>query len=344
MQLKSLKSGIAMAVVGIAALGVGFFIGQKKTASKNSDETEVTYAIVQGEKIKGKDVFDKIKNELEALEESKYRVKRRAVEEWIRIHYSSSTGANNGASNNRASNEDWKKLEITPSELEAFLKIRNLDAKKLPSKELENILNNMKFQKMKEGKKKVEDMAMADLKIQWKIPLPPMRVIEMEKSSVEPLGERLAPIDITLVGNFFCPTCLEADKKLNELKSKYKDKLQITYRFSFNEKSESMLHLTAEAAMCASLQNQFWAFYSQAIHSPPISMKAVSAIADKMTLNHKDFDECLSSHKTKMAVEKDLQYTKKMKLEEVPIFVINGLVINAQGPIDVFTRAIDSLL
>lgn len=331
-----LKKQIYLLLAIILVFMSGIWIG-RNFFNINKDENELVYANVNGTDIKALEVMPKIKNDLDQLENNKYDIKKRAVLEFISTKYNFEAVKKNEES-------EWKQNEISKEELHQFLSLRNMNEKKLSQLEMSNIINNMKFQKSVDAKKKKEAQNFDKLKIVWKIPLPPVRKIKVDNGNVDFWGAKTAPIEIVVVSNLHCPTCLMAEKKLTELKEVYKDQLKIFYRFTMQESPDSIVQLSAEAAMCAQAQNKFWNFHDLAIAQAPItSKKSLIMLGKSSGLDTEEFEKCIESRKNKSLIERDIEYAKKMEIAEAPMFVINGNVMSGLSSMDHLSRLIESL-
>jgi predicted DsbA family dithiol-disulfide isomerase len=334
METKSIVIAISV-VIGLAAgYGLGHF-----TSHTANDESDIVYALVRGEQIKGKEVADKVLPQLEQLNQQAYEIKKRAVEELIRQRYSGLRPTTEGAID-----DSWKKIEISAEELNEFLRTQNLDAKNLKPPMLENILNNMKFQKMRSQQKSLEENQYKELNVRWRIPLPNQRIIKPGSSSIQSWGARWPAVEVFVIGNLHCPSCLDTEKKLTELRTRYAGKIKISYRFSLKEKEDSAVRLAAEAAICADRQNQFWPFYEKALQKPILAIPEVTTLAEGLELDPVKFAQCLSKREAKAVLDQDIQFAEKMKVTDVPVLVINGRVFNGRSPLEQITSSIDYLL
>jgi protein-disulfide isomerase len=328
--------------IPLATLILGLFLGygfQRLQTSSFEDESEVVYAQVRGEKIKGQDVADKVIPELEQLNLKAYDVKKNAVEELIRKRYGGQS-----PTPEVTMDDSWKKIEIAQDELKEFLRTRNLDEKKLKPAMIENIINNMKFQKMRSQQKKIDETRYKDLQVRWQIPLPNQRKIKPGSSSVQSWGAQSPKVEIFVFGNLHCSSCLETEKKLTELRTRFAGQIKISYRFSMNEKENSAVRLAAEAAICADRQKQFWPFYEKALKKPILSLAEATALTQGLEMDQVKFDQCLTKREAKAVIDQDIEFAEKMKVTDVPVLVINGRVISGRSPIETLAGSIDQLL
>src|SRR4051812_25401380 len=106
------------------ALGLAITVGCVKTGGDN--EENVTYAVVNGKEIKGKDVLDKIKNDLAEIQRNSYEIKRRATEEMVqqRILEDEAKKQNTTLDKLFAQFDSLKEQDVKPDDIKMFLKQR----------------------------------------------------------------------------------------------------------------------------------------------------------------------------------------------------------------------------
>ncbi len=73
----------ALLTLSVFSFGACTKMGGMNSGTPESADEAATYAVVNGKEIKGKDVLDKIKNDLAELKRNEYELKRRATEEVV---------------------------------------------------------------------------------------------------------------------------------------------------------------------------------------------------------------------------------------------------------------------
>ena len=200
---------IACGTVFLLGISIGCVIG--KGPSERA-ELNMTYALFRGQAIKGKDVAERLKSDLEQLEKNRYTLKKNAVETLIREKIFAEKPELSKAP------ADFLKTEITSEELATFLKERGMNENKLSKKERENILNNMKLQKSKtSNKSELEKVMTTDVK--WLLP-PPLPKAVLSTGSSPRLGSFFAPVKLIVASNYHCPFCPQAETRLTDLRTK----------------------------------------------------------------------------------------------------------------------------
>lgn len=322
-------------IIGTAAFAliVGVLIGRISFSVKSEDN--MNYAVYGGEVVKGKEVLLRISNDLEQLEKNKYEIKKKAVEEIITERLFQK--------NNSPSVPDMN-IEITKDEFEAFLKAQNIIAKNLSPQDVLNITNNMKMQKFNENKKSKTLQLFSDAHVQFKIPRSKSRLVQIDNGIAERLGSFMAPVTVVEFANFHCPYCAVSGKRISELREKYKDKVQVHFRFSMKENPESIVFKSALAALCANDQKQFWPYHDALLAIPPLDESVLLSEAVKLKMDAKVFADCMLKERHKGDVLKDIQESRRAGLSSTPSFVINGQVVLGQSPIDDLITVVDGEL
>ena len=311
---------IACGTVFLLGISIGWLIG--KGPSERA-ELNMTYALFRGQPIKGKDIAERLKTDLQQIEKNKYQLKRNAVEALVREKVFAEKPELSKAP------ADFMKTEITSEELARFLKERGLVENKLSKKERENILNNMKLQKSKAANTvDLEKIMTSDVK--WLLPIPLPQAI-LSTGSTPRLGSLFAPVKIVVASNYHCPFCPQAETRLDDLRKKYGEKLRIHYRFSMREPDNSIVRSAAEATMCADDQGKFWEYRDSLAKAPGTDPVRYAEAAKEVGLNVEKWQKCLTERKHKADVENDIRDTAAAGVETAPMFVINGKAIAGQS-------------
>jgi protein-disulfide isomerase len=102
----------------------------------------------------------------------------------------------------------------------------------------------------------------------------------------------------------------------------------------------------SEAAMCADEQGYFWAYHDRLFsYSYGLDGDAFIRYAEELNLNMDDFNTCLSEHRYKDVIQKDLDFaTLELGINSTPTFFINGIKLIGAQPIEAFMQVIDEEL
>lgn len=321
---------IACITVFLLGLSIGWLVGM---GPSERAELNATYALFRGQAIKGKDVADRLKNDLQQIEKNRYQLKRSAVEALVREKVFAEKPELAKAP------VDFLKTEITSEELARFLKERGLVESKLSKKDRENILNNMKLQKSKAANTvDLEKIMTSDVK--WLLPIPLPKAI-LSSGSTPRLGSLFAPVKLIVASNYHCPFCPQAEARLEEIRKQFGAKLKIYYRFSMHEPDNSIVRSAAEATMCADDQGKFWEYRDSLAKSPGTDVARYTEVAKDIGLNVEKWQKCLTERKHKADVENDIRDIAAAGIETAPMFVINGKAIAGQSSLSDFEAVIE---
>lgn len=75
-----------------------------------------------------------------------------------------------------------------------------------------------------------------------------------------------------------------------------------------------------------------------------LNEKGLTEFAQKLGVNKEKFSKCLKSSKYQVKISQDIREAKDLGLKSVPVYLINGQVINGARSIDEFHELIDRLL
>ena len=278
---------------------------------------------------------DAIQLELDQLEKSKYLLKKHATEDFIKKIRAA-------AEFEKVDPNENQKKEVDQKAFTEFLKARNINPNKLTPKQLSDTIANYKIQMKVEETKKRDESILEFSKIKWKIPLPPENFVSIGNGPFPLSGSSKAPIKIVYVGNYHCPFCAEANKRLSELNEKYKDQIQVAYRFSMTEPDSSIVRAAAEATFCANDQGKFTDYHDQLVGIQKLyDVELLKTTAQSAGLDIGTFNTCLKDRKHKADLEKEVEENVKAVKDVVPAFVINGRLRSAALSLQELSLAID---
>ena len=304
----------------ICGLAVGFFLELHRDSS--SKENSMVYAIVGDRTILGSEILPLVKEDLRQIERRKYLLKKKAVTELV----------------SEKSPTTESEAQIGESSREGFadfLKMRNLNSKKMTKKQLEDASSNFKiFSKMQVRKNQKYEQA-KKMKIEWRIPMTFLEEsVVVNKGFLSPLINGSPARTLIVFANYHCPYCLEAFHKIDILREKYKDKVRLHFRFAMNEPENSVVFLSAVATACADEQGRLGDFFKNMFDAVPTDSSQLPAIAEKSRLNRSQFENCMSSDSARSKVRGDIRDSKKMGIDHSAVVFVNGHQIAIQEPFE----------
>jgi protein-disulfide isomerase len=174
------------------------------------------------------------------------------------------------------------------------------------------------------------------------------------------LGPADAPITIIEFSDYQCPYCTRwHEQTYKPLLDAYPNKIRFVYRnfpLSFHQNA----FLSAQAALCAGDQNAYWAYHDKLFAEKALMNDAAGTVlaidsyvkfAGDLSLDTKNFEECLTTEKYKQFVTDDMNYAATLPPENnepavsgTPTFFINGHRIVGAVPLAYFTQIIDAEL
>ncbi|TAL12779.1 MAG: hypothetical protein EPO02_00705 [Nitrospirae bacterium] len=154
-------------------------------------------------------------------------------------------------------------------------------------------------------------------------------------------GSPTAPVTIIEFADFECPACKESLPVLRQLRDLYKDQVRLVYR-DFPLSGHPQARPAAEAAHCAHEQGQFWAYHDALFaQAPDLKPSDYEALAERLSLNQAEFTACLASARPKAAVAKDLAEAQSLGLSGTPTFFINGRYLAGFQSLETLRQHID---
>lgn len=162
-------------------------------------------------------------------------------------------------------------------------------------------------------------------------------------------GRGDAPVTIIEFSDFECPFCLTFQKEtLLKIEEKYGDKVRFAYKhFPLTDVHPHAMD-AALASSCAYFMGGNDAFfaYHDVLFSRINEWKNNTPKVASLSLqfDEKKFSACMQSDGAKRWVNKDIEDGKKLGVERVPTFFINGRKVAGAQPIEYFSKIIDEEL
>ncbi|MEK6960012.1 MAG: thioredoxin domain-containing protein [Nanoarchaeota archaeon] len=125
-------------------------------------------------------------------------------------------------------------------------------------------------------------------------------------------------------GDLECPACKATNPTIQQIKDKYKDRIQFKYmHFPLVNIHKDALR-SAEAIECANDQGRFFDYIDEAYKlSPDLSRKSLIGLAEKMGMNSGNFTACLDSGFKEGVVMMDLGEGQRRGVNAIPAIFIN---------------------
>jgi protein-disulfide isomerase len=159
------------------------------------------------------------------------------------------------------------------------------------------------------------------------------------------LGASDAPVTIVEFADFECPFCQKATPMLQELLTKYKGQVRLTFRDFPLEEIHPGAQRAAEAARCATDQGKFWQFHDMLFaHPGKVAEEDLRQYAVSVGLDAKQFNSCLRDGKFKAQVEQDFKAAVDAGVSGTPAFFINGVFFNGLPQLSTLEATIDDEL
>lgn len=164
-------------------------------------------------------------------------------------------------------------------------------------------------------------------------------------------GRGDAPITIIEFSDFECPFCLKFQKEtLPKIEEKYGDKVRFAYKhFPLTDVHPHAMD-AALASSCAYFLGGNEAFFSYydvlfaRINEWKNNAPKVASLSPEFNFDEKQFSACMQSDGVKRWVNKDIEDGKKLGVERMPTFFINGKKVTGAQPFEFFVKLIDQEL
>jgi protein-disulfide isomerase len=138
-------------------------------------------------------------------------------------------------------------------------------------------------------------------------------------------GDRAAPLQLVMFGDFQCPYCLGAQSVLRRVRERLGDRLVFSFRHLPIPERHPLAPLAAEASEAAAAQGRFWEYHDALFESQPkLSRETMLAVAADLGLDPERIAAEIDSGAHRPRVERDLDSAARSGATGTPTFFTNG--------------------
>jgi protein-disulfide isomerase len=139
-------------------------------------------------------------------------------------------------------------------------------------------------------------------------------------------GERGAPLELVMFGDFQCPFCLGAQSSLRRVRERLGERLLFAFRHLPIPERHPLAPMAAEASEAAAAQGRFWD-YHDALYAiqPKLSRETMLAAAGDLDLDADRIDAELEAGTHRDRVARDKASGEASGATGTPTFFVNGI-------------------
>jgi protein-disulfide isomerase len=138
-------------------------------------------------------------------------------------------------------------------------------------------------------------------------------------------GERGAPLELVMFGDFQCPFCLGAQSILRRVRDRLGDRLVSAFRHLPIPERHPLAPLAAEASEAAAAQGRFWELHDALYAAQPkLSPEVILELGDELGLDGERIRGEVDSGLHRPRIERDLASAAASGATGTPTFFLNG--------------------
>lgn len=305
-----------------------------------------TVAEVNGERISSQDLLQVAGEPLSRLEQQVYQLKQQKLQEMIADRLLAEE-----AHRRKVTLESLIEAEITskvapitPEEIHSVYELNKNQLQRPESEVSEQIKTLLRDQKVAQLRRDYAKSLQVKAKVSIHLTAPPPFRAEVTAEGPS-RGPADAPVTIVEFEDFQCPFCRKAQSTVDEVVSRYGNKVRIVHRDFPLEPLHPASMKAHEASRCAAEQGKFWQYRDLLYkNAPAAASDQLNDYASRTGLNITSFKQCVESDKYKMAVQNDESEGERLGVQGTPAFFINGRLLSGAQPENEFVRIIDEEL
>lgn len=139
-------------------------------------------------------------------------------------------------------------------------------------------------------------------------------------------GERGAPLDLVMFGDFQCPFCLGAQSVLRRVRERLGDRLVFAFRHLPIVERHPLAQLAAEASEAAAVQGDFWDYHDALFAAQPkLSRETMLAVGRDIGLDAERMAAEIDSGAHRERIARDVDSAAASGATGTPTFFLNGV-------------------
>jgi len=138
-------------------------------------------------------------------------------------------------------------------------------------------------------------------------------------------GERSAPLELVMFGDFQCPFCLGAQSVLRRVRERLDDRLVFAFRHLPIPERHPLAPLAAEASEAAAAQGRFWEYHDALFRAQPkLSRETMLEVGSDLGLDADRMAAEIDSEAHRERIARDIDSAAKSGATGTPTFFVNG--------------------
>lgn len=138
-------------------------------------------------------------------------------------------------------------------------------------------------------------------------------------------GERGAPLELVMFGDFQCPYCLGAQSILRRVRERLGERLIFGFRHLPIPERHPLAPLAAEASEAAAAQGRFWEFHDALYaNQPRLSRETILELAREHNLDAERMATEIDAGAHRERIARDVASAEASGATGTPTFYVNG--------------------
>ncbi len=313
-------------------------------SNKVTNGAEVAAIVNGGRVITVKEIDQPIREQIHALKEKIYLLRRAALENLLNAILLEQEASARGVSVEELRRNFMKgDVMVKQSQVEEFFAAHSEAFGSMSEEEAKQ-----RIRLDLEGRERVERYraALAGLRGKARVA---SYIVEPEPLRVEvgkegpSRGDEGAPVTIVEFSDFQCPYCKQATPAVEQILKEYKSEVRIIFKH-LPLPSHPLAFKAAEAAACAAQQGKFWPYHNRLFGSTDLSADSLRKIALELGMDAGRFNACVESEAARAVVLSNLQEARRLGIHGTPTFIVNGRVLRGLVSVETFRKVIDQEL
>jgi len=312
--------------------------------SAGNGKSEPVLATIDGQPITDDDLAPFVAGQLRPLREQEYQIKKKALDALIGQKLLEAEAKKKGLATEKLLEQevDAKVPEPSDGDIAAVYAVQREQLNRPLEDAKGQIQQSLKRARVQQARQDYSAKLREQTKVNVLLAAPRTQV------GVDPTrvrGNPKAKVMIVEFSDFQCPYCGQVAATLKNVLAKHEGTVALAFRDMPIQQIHPQAQLAAEASRCAQEQGKFWEYHDLLFADQGgLEKQGLLTKAQKLQLNEKQFDVCLSGGKYKAQIQDDFQEGMRAGVTGTPGFFINGVFLTGAQPEAMFEKVIEEQL
>ena len=322
-------------IVASAAVGCLSTLMALPAEGRDGQSPDGIAAHVNGDPIPTEQLEEAIQNQIEQMNQQLEQIRRSMLDKLINNLLLQQAARDEGLDANNYLKVKVESITVSEDEVdEAYEKSKHRFPAVLESEVKYRIRRKLEDNRRAAALKQLLSKLRRTAKVQNYLLERPESAVDLQPQTGPSLGPPEARVTIVEFSDFECPFCRQLQPVLRRVLKRWPNEVRLVYKYLPLERHRNAFG-AAKAADCADKQGRFWEFHDALYgENHDLSPRGVISVAETLSLELGQFEECLRDEGTGAAVQADRSLAGRAGVTGTPTLFVNGRRLSAPSQLE----------